>query len=38
MKKLVAIVLIIAMIPFAMAQKVSFKIKGSDTVLPLTQK
>jgi phosphate transport system substrate-binding protein len=38
MKKLVVIVLMLAIVPVVMAQKVSFKIKGSDTVLPLTQK
>ena len=38
MKKLILIALIAMMAPYLQAQKVSFKIKGSDTVLPLTQK
>ena len=38
MKKLILIAIIAMMAPYLQAQKVSFKIKGSDTVLPLTQK
>jgi len=38
MKKLILIALIAMMAPYLQAQKVGFKIKGSDTVLPLTQK
>jgi len=38
MKKIILIALIAMMAPYLQAQKVSFKIKGSDTVLPLTQK
>jgi len=38
MKKLILIALIAMMAPYLHAQKVNFKIKGSDTVLPLTQK
>ena len=38
MKKVLLISLIALSIPFAQAQKVNFKVKGSDTVLPLTQK
>jgi phosphate transport system substrate-binding protein len=38
MKRLLIIVLIAGLTPMLHAQKVSFKIKGSDTVLPLTQK
>jgi phosphate transport system substrate-binding protein len=38
MKKLILIALIAMMTTYSQAQKVGFKIKGSDTVLPLTQK
>jgi phosphate transport system substrate-binding protein len=38
MKKLILIALIAMVAPYLQAQKVGFKIKGSDTVLPLTQK
>lgn len=38
MKKVVFVVLIGLVAGFTQAQKVSFKVKGSDTVLPLTQK
>jgi phosphate transport system substrate-binding protein len=38
MKKLILIALIAMIAPYLQAQKVGFKIKGSDTVLPLTQK
>jgi phosphate transport system substrate-binding protein len=38
MKKLILIALIAIMAPYLQAQKAGFKIKGSDTVLPLTQK
>ena len=38
MKKLILIALIAMTAPYLQAQKVGFKIKGSDTVLPLTQK
>ena len=38
MKKLILIALIAMTAPYLKAQKVGFKIKGSDTVLPLTQK
>jgi phosphate transport system substrate-binding protein len=38
MKKLILIALIAMVAPFLQAQKVGFKVKGSDTVLPLTQK
>ena len=38
MKKIILIALIACMAPYLQAQKVGFKIKGSDTVLPLTQK
>ena len=38
MKKLLLIALIAITAPYLQAQKVGFKIKGSDTVLPLTQK
>lgn len=38
MKKLILIALIAMMAPYMQAQKVGFKVKGSDTVLPLTQK
>jgi len=38
MKKLILIALIAFTAPYLQAQKVGFKIKGSDTVLPLTQK
>lgn len=38
MKKILLIALIACMTPYLQAQKVGFKIKGSDTVLPLTQK
>ncbi|MFA5972567.1 MAG: phosphate ABC transporter substrate-binding protein [Lentimicrobiaceae bacterium] len=38
MRKLILIALIALTAPYLQAQKVSFKIKGSDTVLPLTQK
>jgi phosphate transport system substrate-binding protein len=38
MKKIVLIALIAFISPYIHAQKASFKIKGSDTVLPLTQK
>lgn len=38
MKKVVLVVLIGLVAGFTQAQKVSFKVKGSDTVLPLTQK
>jgi phosphate transport system substrate-binding protein len=38
MKKLILIALIAFMAPNLQAQKVGFKVKGSDTVLPLTQK
>jgi len=38
MKKLILIALIATMVSCIQAQKVGFKIKGSDTVLPLTQK
>lgn len=38
MKKLILIALIALTAPYLQAQKVGFKVKGSDTVLPLTQK
>jgi phosphate transport system substrate-binding protein len=38
MKKIFLIAIIAFIAPYLQAQKVSFKIKGSDTVLPLTQK
>jgi phosphate transport system substrate-binding protein len=38
MKKLILIALIALMATYSQAQKVGFKVKGSDTVLPLTQK
>lgn len=38
MKKIFLVVLIAMIAPYLQAQKVSFKVKGSDTVLPLTQK
>ena len=38
MKKILFVVIIALVAPYLQAQKVSFKIKGSDTVLPLTQK
>jgi phosphate transport system substrate-binding protein len=38
MKKLILIAIIALLATYTQAQKVSFKIKGSDTVLPLTQK
>jgi phosphate transport system substrate-binding protein len=38
MKKSILIVLIAFSVPYLMGQKVNFKVKGSDTVLPLTQK
>ena len=38
MKKLILIAIIAMVAPYLQAQKVGFKIKGSDTVLPLTQK
>ena len=38
MKKGIIVVLIGLVAGFSQAQKVSFKVKGSDTVLPLTQK
>lgn len=38
MKRIIVIAIIAISLPFVQAQKASFKIKGSDTVLPLTQK
>jgi len=38
MKKLIAVISIMAILPQLFSQNVSCKIKGSDTVLPLTQK
>ena len=38
MKKIILVALIALVTPYLQAQKVGFKIKGSDTVLPLTQK
>ena len=38
MKKIILIAIIALTAPYLQAQKVGFKIKGSDTVLPLTQK
>jgi phosphate transport system substrate-binding protein len=38
MKKILIVVIIALVTPYLQAQKVSFKVKGSDTVLPLTQK
>jgi len=38
MKKILIVAIIALVTPYLQAQKVSFKVKGSDTVLPLTQK
>lgn len=38
MKKIILVALIALVAPYLQAQKVGFKVKGSDTVLPLTQK